>query len=102
MIRNKEYFANLQKCYNPSVEFGDFTRSHSSDEVLGPSKIQQESKAPTSNSSSTKFLKRSHTYSVLSLYRKGQEDNGSVSTFSKIIEKRESLVEAGIVMGSSI
>ena len=44
MIRNKEYFANLQKCYNPSVEFGDFTRSHSSDEVLGPSKIQQESK----------------------------------------------------------
>ena len=26
MNRNKEYFANLQKCYNPSVEFGDFTR----------------------------------------------------------------------------
>ena len=59
MIRNKEYFANLQKCYNPSVEFGDFTRSHSSDEVLGPSKVP-EPKAPTSNSSSTKFLKRSH------------------------------------------
>ena len=90
MIRNKEYFANLQKCYNPSVEFGDFTRSHSSEEVLGPTKIDRQN---SSNSSSTKFLKRSHTYSVLSLYRQGQEDIPSVSAFSRIIEKRESLAE---------
>ena len=48
-----------------------------------------------SQCSGTKFLKRSHTYSVLSLYRQGQEDMGgpSVSAFSKIIEKRESLIE---------
>ena len=94
MIRNKEYFANLQRCYNPSLEFGDFTRSHSSDEVLGPS--MQDKHDTKAQSSSTKFLKRSHTYSVLSIYRKGQEDLGGqsvVPTFSKIIEKRESLIE---------
>ena len=96
LIRNKEYFANLQKCYNPSVEFGDFRRSHSSNEVLGQSKIQ-ESKVKSSNSSSTRLLKRSHTCSVLSPYRQGREDTvgQSVSTLSKIIEKRrrESLIE---------
>lgn len=92
MIRNKEYFANLQKCYNPSVEFGDFTRSHSSEEVLGPSKIDRQN---SNKSSSTKLLKRSHTYSVLSLHRQGQGDVSvpSVSAFSRIIEKRESLAE---------
>ena len=66
----------------------DITRSHSSDEVLGPSMVD-------SNCSGTKFLKRSHTYSVLSLYRQGEEDmeGPPVSAFSKIIEKRESLIE---------
>lgn len=96
MIRNKEYFANLQKCYNPSVEFGDFTRSHSSDEVLSPTeKIDRQNSNNKVPSSGTKFLKRSHTYSVLSLYRQGQEDISapSVSSFSRIIEKRESLAE---------
>ena len=95
LIRNKEYFSNLRKCYNPSVEFGDFRRSHSSNEVLGQSKIQ-ESKVKGSNS--TRLLKRSHTCSVLSPYRQGREDTvgQSVSTFSfQIIDKRrrESLIE---------
>ena len=93
LIRNKEYFANLQRCYNPSVEFGDFTRSHSSNEVLGQPKIQ-EFKVQSSNSSSTRLLKRSHTCSAL--YTQGQDTGQSVATFSKIIEEREgrrSLIE---------
>ena len=96
LTRNKEYFANLQRCYNPSVEFCDFTRSHSSNEVLGQSKIQ-EYKVQSSDSSSKRLLKRSHTCSVLSLNKQSQVNKGgqSVSTFSKIIEKRRrgSLIE---------
>ena len=80
------------------METGDFTRSHSSDEVLwdrgAPVPIP---KTPdllsSSKSSRTKFLRRSHTYSVLSMYRQGTDSDKPVTSFSKIIEKRESLTE---------
>ena len=42
--RNKEYFINLQKCYNPSdvQQKLEFERSHSSDGILGaPQSLQQ-------------------------------------------------------------
>ena len=80
------------------METGDFTRSHSSDEVLWDRGAPVPTpKTPdllsSSKSSRTKFLRRSHTYSVLSMYRQGTDSDKPVTSFSKIIEKRESLTE---------
>ena len=108
--RNREYFENLQKCYNPSEVDSkvDFERSRSSEGILQNSltleqKIadligNKESVSLTENikkidGGRMKMLKRSQTYSVLSMYRK-RLDSGELrlaSPFAKILEKGESL-----------
>lgn len=99
--RNRDYFDNLQKCYNPAEVDNkvEFERSRSSDGILqNDSSSDQKlldmigSEKRKSNVGKMKMLKRSQTYSVLSMYRK-RLDSGELrlaSPFARILEKGES------------
>ena len=94
MERNSEYFENLQKCYNPLEvdNKADFERSRSSDGILQSVLTEQKTVKNNSSVDKMKMLKRSQTYSVLSMYRK-RLDLGELrlaSPFARILEKGES------------